>query len=662
MTKPDQPNEAQAYYNADFPRKLLRDYAYGNPRVEMAMAFLIAHLPMRIARVLDIGSGLGWTTSEIHRARPGAEILGLDLSARHVELATALFGREGVSFAVQDVASWEAVPDVRFDAVTMVDVYEHIPRTARTALHRRIRGLLAMDAAILLTFPSVSHQEYLRKEVPAELQPVDEDVTEADLQQLAEEVGGRLLLFRPVTVWRPDDYVHAVVAVGNPRLPSTRMPWHPLPAVKRCQHVMSTLALRPTRWGTLLPLAHGPTVVVAAPQPTAPSETAIRAQSERLPCKVRAIYGGVPDAMNEAGGLILPDTSRSLFWRLVRRLAGKDANWPGTRLGKAINLYWRTVQRVLGWPKTNWFDRELARYLRRIHADAVLAEYGPTGIVFIEACAIAQIPLIVHFHGYDSYEQNCLRQCATGYQRLFRSAAKIIGVSQQMCEQLKRLGAPADKLVLNPCGVDVNRFRVAAPAQAQPVFVAVGRFVEKKAPHLTILAFERVYRQEPGARLIMVGDGPLLGPCRLLVQSLGLSAAVELWGPRSHHEVEALMQRARCFVQHSVRAINGDCEGTPATVLEAGASGLPVVATRHAGIAEVIIDGQTGFLVEEGDLDGMADRMLRLAREPELAAQMGRKGRAHVVASYTTDQRIGILWDTIRNTLPETQREQVVGV
>jgi glycosyltransferase involved in cell wall biosynthesis len=118
---------------------------------------------------------------------------------------------------------------------------------------------------------------------------------------------------------------------------------------------------------------------------------------------------------------------------------------------------------------------------------------------------------------------------------------------------------------------------------------------------------------------------------------------VTLPGPCSHAEVFAQMARASCFVQHSVRPLNGDLEGTPLAILEAMAAGLPVVATRHGGIAEVVAEERTGFLVEEGDVDGMAARMLRLAETPRLASQLGEAGRELVAKEHAMQDRINAL-------------------
>jgi colanic acid/amylovoran biosynthesis glycosyltransferase len=142
------------------------------------------------------------------------------------------------------------------------------------------------------------------------------------------------------------------------------------------------------------------------------------------------------------------------------------------------------------------------------------------------------------------------------------------------------------------------------------------------------------------ARLTMVGDGPLLEACKQMAIAMGITQAVEFTGPRSHPQVAELMRGARCFVQHSLKTSYGDSEGTPVAVLEASGAGLPVVSTRHGGIKDVVQHGETGYLVEEGDLTGMAQYMIKLADDPDLAAELGGKGRQHIAACYTMDKSI----------------------
>ena len=380
-----------------------------------------------------------------------------------------------------------------------------------------------------------------------------------------------------------------------------------------------------TREGRILSsIQDNPTICVISPNKNAYSETFIRAHIERLPARIRFLYGGWFPAFTDDDRPLM-----SSLHRVGYRLAG----------------------RFLGVHKERFQNRILANFLKKEQVNVVLAEYGLTGVSVMHACHRAGIPLVVHFHGFDVYDHQTLRSYGKEYSHLFKIAAAIIAVSTDMERHLLQLGVPREKLHYNPYGVDTSLFSGANPAAVPPIFVAVGRFVDKKAPQLTLLAFRKVVDACPEARLIMVGDGPLLEACKQLARGLGISSAIEFLGPRPHTEVAYIMRRARAFVQHSIKTSYGDSEGTPVAVLEAGSTGLPVVSTRHGGITDVVIDGETGFLVDEGDIEAMAEYMLKLAEDPELAASMGNAARKRVCAEFSMEKSIGNLWHIIESVI-----------
>ena len=365
-------------------------------------------------------------------------------------------------------------------------------------------------------------------------------------------------------------------------------------------------------------------LAIVSPEGDAPSETFIRAHVARLPFDVVSIRGTDWDCADGKGAPLLWQ------WRLRGALARRLSSDGGRGA----------------------FSRALAARLRGLRVDAVMAEFGPNAVRVRRACELAGLPLFAHFHGYDAYSRNVLAEHEAEYAALFAQAAGVVAVSTPMLERLKALGAPADRLHLSPCGVDPEDFSGAEPGASPPHFVAVGRFVEKKAPYLTVHAFKTVADEMNDARLSMVGDGSLMGPTRRLAAALGLHDRVDFLGIQPPEVVSALMRSARAFVQHSVVADNGDCEGTPVAVIEAQMSGLPVVATAHAGIPEVVADGETGYIVPEGDTAAMGERMLRLARDPALAARLGVAGRRRALERFTMERHLsqlaGMIEDGVR--------------
>jgi glycosyltransferase involved in cell wall biosynthesis len=151
--------------------------------------------------------------------------------------------------------------------------------------------------------------------------------------------------------------------------------------------------------------------------------------------------------------------------------------------------------------------------------------------------------------------------------------------------------------------------------------------VPKKAPILTLDAFRQAAASNPSLGLDYVGSGLLLQDAIRFVGEFGMQKAVTLHGGKPHSFVQRLMENGDIFVQHSITdPDDGDEEGLPVAILEAMASGLPVVATRHAGIPEAVEDGVTGFLVEEGDIQSMKDKILLLAQDCKLRHAMGAAG------------------------------------
>lgn len=364
-----------------------------------------------------------------------------------------------------------------------------------------------------------------------------------------------------------------------------------------------------------------------------------------------------------------PTVTESFIHSHIQHLPARVVHvygWPATVTGRPVlPLHRRIVhsvrRRVLGRAVQEEMTEAYSAAFQRAEVNAVLAEYGEVGADVVEACRRLQLPLIVHFHGYDASNYKVLAARRVGYDAIFECAAAIVAVSRTMEAKLLALGAPRERVHYNPCGVDVRLFSGAMPADSPPEFLTVGRFIPKKAPDLTLRAFARVHAACPEARLTMIGGGPMLEECRRLANELGIAEALELPGFVPPETVQRAMKSARCFAQHSVVAPDGDSEGTPVAILEAAASGLPVVATRHAGIPDVVVDGVTGFLVEESDVEGMATHMLRLARDPGLAARLGAAGRDRVRDNFEISRSLGRLWEIISAAMarrePAPQRE-----
>lgn len=287
----------------------------------------------------------------------------------------------------------------------------------------------------------------------------------------------------------------------------------------------------------------------------------------------------------------------------------------------------------------------LTDFFRHHGVDVILAEFGPNGAGIWRHAQRLGIPLIVHFHGHDAHRSQTVDPLREEYRGMFEAAFRIVSVSRFMTDALVGLGCDPAKIVTNPYGPRESFFEIAP--DYRPTLLALGRFTDIKANYLTLMAFRQVAEQMPEARLVMAGDGELLETCRTLAEVWGLSGRVDFPGAVAHADNRELFTHACAFVQHSVVPSYGDAEGTPVVILEAQAAGLPVIATRHAGIADSVLDGHTGFLVAERDVSAMAARMLDLLSHPDACRRLGANARAHIRASYSMARHIASLQQTI---------------
>lgn len=294
----------------------------------------------------------------------------------------------------------------------------------------------------------------------------------------------------------------------------------------------------------------------------------------------------------------------------------------------------------------NLKEEALLNSLKREKVDYVLAEYGTTASACLDVVQHLKIPMIVHFHGYDASTKEVLEEYKEKYKKVFQYAKSIIAVSNTMKDNLIAAGCPSQKLIVSVYGPD-PAFFTNHPLYNSQQFLAVGRFVEKKAPNLTILAFKKVAEKFPDANLVMVGEGELLSECKILVKTLNLENRILFKGIQSPAEIKLLMEESIVFVQHSVTAANGDAEGTPVAILEAQAAALPVISTYHAGIPDVVVHNETGLLVKELDVEGMAANMMKVLKEVELAKKFGVAGRKRIVENFSLEKHLESLTKAI---------------
>lgn len=296
------------------------------------------------------------------------------------------------------------------------------------------------------------------------------------------------------------------------------------------------------------------------------------------------------------------------------------ARWHPVRVAR------RLLRPVLGQPdggvNTAIHRRRLQRAIGRWRPDIILANYGFGGVLMHPIARHLGVPLVTSYHGVDASRYLRDPQWQARYRRLFADAAAITGPSKYVRDRLIEAGASPDRTHVLHYAIQTDRIRYSPPGErfdGGPIrLLFVGRLTPKKNPIALLRSYAAARRElgELATSLTMVGDGLLRQEVETERARLGLVENVALPGRLTHNEVIEAYRSAHLYVQHSVTAPDGDEEGLPVSITEALASGLPVVATRHSGIPEVVRDGVTGYLVDEGDVEGMGQAIARLAREP----------------------------------------------
>ena len=211
-------------------------------------------------------------------------------------------------------------------------------------------------------------------------------------------------------------------------------------------------------------------------------------------------------------------------------------------------------------PTSSRYNKHILNEIRCVKPDVILLQYGTIAGRMIDALEQSRIPHVVYFRGYDATRISVLKNYADAYKRLASSASAVVAVSRSLQDSLFKLGFPKEKVHYCPSGIETSKFEMAAaPDLADPIFLATGRFVGKKAPYLTLLAFAKVRSEFPETKLVMIGDGPLQKFCHeLAFNVLKLGDSVQMLGSADHSVVCKHLYKARGFVQHSIQAPDGN--------------------------------------------------------------------------------------------------------
>jgi colanic acid/amylovoran biosynthesis glycosyltransferase len=269
--------------------------------------------------------------------------------------------------------------------------------------------------------------------------------------------------------------------------------------------------------------------------------------------------------------------------------------------------------------------------------------FGNTGVHLLPLIRRWDRPCVVSFHGMDVQH----RPEEKGYEQRLRELLQIVPLvlvrSRSIADRLQELDCSPDKIRMSRAGIPLGGFPLADrsfPADGRWLLVQACRLVPKKGLFTSLEAFSVFRRRYPAARFIIAGEGPLQESIKNRIGELRIDDSVTLSGFLDQTRLRSIFEQAHLFIHPSCTTQDGNQEGVPNSMLEAMATGLPVVATRHGGIPEAVKDGEQGYLVGEQDVAGLASALVKLAADPELWRQFGLAASAKVAQRFEQSQQV----------------------
>ena len=301
-------------------------------------------------------------------------------------------------------------------------------------------------------------------------------------------------------------------------------------------------------------------------------------------------------------------------------------------------------------------SRAILKGSKGIEARIIHAHFGQNGGASVPLKGRMGVPLVTSFYGHDA--GNSASLFAPIYRALIRNGDRFLALSADMERDLAAIGFPADRIRVHHLGVNIDEFKPGSPVEGAFNVLIVANLLERKGIHHTIRAFHRLHSQHRDAKLTIIGaPGPFENVIFSLVRELDLTGAVSYINnhntPDPRGTILDHMRSCDIFVLPSLTLADGSKEGTPVVLMEASACSKPCISTWHAGIPEIVLDEQTGFLVDEGDVEGLANRMETLYGDKALRNSMGMKGRDHVEKNFNIELQNSILKELYEDLVDE---------
>jgi colanic acid/amylovoran biosynthesis glycosyltransferase len=328
---------------------------------------------------------------------------------------------------------------------------------------------------------------------------------------------------------------------------------------------------------------------------------------------------------------------------------------PVVELTRSGSIFYRT-RRKLGRicsrqsvsPSQIWVEllqRNLEKAIRKHQPSAILSHYGDFALIYKEVFDLFDIPVFIHFHGYDAtfnfkdYTDPEQPYFAHDYCQKIRnfSTKNYLIANSHFTKSLliNHFGVAEGSVLVNYLGVPQS-IHTVEHIDSEPVQILhLGRLVDFKSPDRTIAAFECACDQGLHGNLVIAGDGPMRNMCELLRMRSPYRDRIRFTGSINASMAKQLLLESHILTQHNVTGeISNQRECLGISILEAMAVGLPVVGTNSGAVSETVVSGKTGILVSPGDIEAQARALLQLANSAQLRSQMGRQAILRVQEQF----------------------------
>lgn len=308
-----------------------------------------------------------------------------------------------------------------------------------------------------------------------------------------------------------------------------------------------------------------------------------------------------------------------------------------------------------------YYPYDLVTLLRRDKPDLAHVYYGHKAVHYLEMLQAWGGPWVVSFHGVDVSKFLDVEGYMEKLRTVFAEAKLVMARSQSLLVRLEELGCPRAKLRMNRTPIPMGHLMAAvrqAPPNGEWRLVQACRLIQKKGIITTLKALAIVRESYPQVRYVLCGDGPLRDKIEETALQLGLRRNVELAGWLDQDGVQREYQRAHIFLHASEKTKAEDQEGVPNSMLEAMATGLPVVATLHGGIPEAVTSGSEGLLVPEKSPEELAHAILDVMNNDSALRHFSTNAAISVREKYGSESQIAALENIYREAIEVSEKEK----